>query len=310
MSERVELTLGHSPDADDAFMWWPLTGKLDPASGQGSPRAVSPPLLDAGRLSFRAVAADIEQLNRRAIEQADLDITAMSFHAYGAASGRYELTSCGASMGDGYGPKLVCRREERAADLMQRLLGGDAGVAVPGKHTTAYLTLCLLLGGEPQCCEEMRFDRVLGAVASGEADAGLVIHEGQLTFADAGLTEVADLGAWWKERTGLPLPLGANAVRRDLDERFGAGTAAEVVTLLSASIAEAMERMEESISYAAGFAPATPLAHVRRFVEMYVNRWTIDAGEEGRMAVEALLREAAERRLCPPVGTITMRRPT
>jgi 1,4-dihydroxy-6-naphthoate synthase len=156
----------------------------------------------------------------------------------------------------------------------------------------------------------MRFDRVLGAVASGEADAGLVIHEGQLTFADAGLTEVADLGAWWKERTGLPLPLGANAVRRDLDERFGAGTAAEVVTLLSASIAEAMERMEESISYAAGFAPATPLAHVRRFVEMYVNRWTIDAGEEGRMAVEALLREAAERRLCPPVGTITMRRPT
>lgn len=294
-------------------MWWPLTGKIGSrVQGDGLSRLAGPPF------SFRAVPADIETLNRRAAGVGDLDITALSARAYAEAASRYVVTSCGASFGDGYGPKVVAKRESKLR-CDGCLRAQRPTIAVPGMRTTAYLVLSLMLGRDAAKSAEaegriveMPFDRIIGEVAAGEVEAGLIIHEGQLTYADAGLRLIVDVGVWWKDQTGLPLPLGLNAVRRDLDARFGAGTLRRVAGLLSESVRYAMAHRAESIEYAMTFAMANAgggaisRERVEKFVDMYVNRWTVDMGDQGREAIGRLLAEGAAAGLCPDPGPIDM----
>jgi 1,4-dihydroxy-6-naphthoate synthase len=292
------LTLAHSPDPDDVFMWWPITGMIDPSDPS---RVVRPPALDTGGLVFRALPADIDVLNRRAIEHADLDITALSIGAYARVARTYRLTCMGSSMGEGYGPKVVARARELPPSPL---------IAVPGVRTTAFLVLSMLMGDRPFRHVEMPFDRILDAVASGQADAGLLIHQSQLVYPELGLVQVVDTGAWWREQTGGPLPLGGNAVRRDLDARFGPGTTDRVVTLLDRSIRFALEHRADSIDYCMRFAPELSREQAERYIDMYVSPLTLDAGEPGRRSIERLLAEGARRGLCPDAGPIDMLRPS
>lgn len=256
----VELSLAHSPDSDDAFMFYALATKKIPT----------------GNLLFTHVLEDIETLNRKAREEI-YDITAVSFHAYADLADRYVLMSSGASFGDGYGPIVVTR-----ASLVGEQLKGKR-VAIPGKKTTAYLALCLY-ESEIETIET-RFDEILDKVVKGEADAGVVIHEGQLTYGSYGLAKMVDLGAWWRNETGLPLPLGGNVIRRALDP----GTILRADELLRTSIAYGLEHREEALEYALHFARGLEPATAEHFVSMYVNEWTLDYGEKGRQAVQILL---------------------
>lgn len=310
---RPTLTLAHSPDPDDVFMWWPLTGKIAP--GAAGPTRLGAPAMDTG-FDFAPIPEDIEVLNRRAMDRGveAYDVTALSVRTWASVRDRFIITRCGASFGDGFGPKVVCRSSGIPDGIKIGCEGclGKPGlrVAIPGRGTTAFLMLSLVMGtggaaaalADRSRFVEMRFDQIIPAVARGEVHAGLVIHEGQLTFADAGLRLVIDVGAWWKERTGLKLPLGVNAVRRDLDQRYGAGTLARVGEALSRSVRYAAERREESTAYTmpwaaenarrAGMAAPT-LERVDRYCRMYVSEETIDMGEPGRAAIERLFAEAA-----------------
>lgn len=267
------ITLGHSPDADDAFMFYAL------AMGQ----------MDTGDWVFAHVLRDIQTLNQWA-RSGLLDVTAISVAAYPFAAAHYELLPCGASVGEGYGP-IVVTREPLAPDELR-----GRTVAVPGPLTTAYLTLCLLLGPSAFRGVPMPFDAILGAVARGEVDAGLVIHEGQITYERLGLYRSVDLGAWWQQETGLPLPLGLNAARRGLGRRMA--------SLLRQAVEFALERRSEALAYAGAFARGLPPGEVDRFVGMYVNGWTVDLGSQGRAAVEALLRRGAEAGLLPAAEVV------
>lgn len=319
------LTLAHSPDPDDAFMWWPITGMVSP-DGSPLPGEVGHPAIDTAGFTFTAVPADISVLNRRAVERGDLDITAVSMRTYVDVKSRYMLTSCGASFGDGYGPKVVCRADSPLRGPCD-LLDPSRRIAIPGRGTTAFLTLGLLLRGE-RVAEatssgadlsgddrfiEMPFDRVMTAVARGEADAGIVIHDAQLTFEREGLRLIADLGAWWKSQRGLPLPLGANVIRRDLDARHGRGTISRVCAVLEASIRHALAHRDRALAYAATFAEpghAASVADIDRFVGMYVNGYTLDLGDTGYQAVVTLLHEGALVGLCPEPEVIDIARPS
>jgi 1,4-dihydroxy-6-naphthoate synthase len=287
MSERIELRLGHSPDPDDAFMWWPL---LDLGEG---------PKVRSGRFAFRAVPADIQALNERAIRgDDDLEITAASVATYPRIAARYALTACGSSVGDGYGPRIVARTAMTVADLRGRT------IAIPGEGTTAFMAASLLLGRGAFVQRVVPFKEIPEAVAAGRFDAGIVIHEGQLTFGDVGLVLVEDLGRWWRGETGLPLPLGANCVLRALDERHGPGTCREVAALLEASVRHALAHREESIRHALQFAPGMAPGLADQFIAMYVNHWTLDYGPVGRRAVHELLGRAAAAGLVPPVERV------
>src|SRR5215472_3988112 len=220
------ITVGHSPDPDDAFMFYALAHDK----------------LDTGDLRFRHELQDIETLNRRALK-GELEVTAVSIHAYAHLLDRYALLPSGCSMGDRYGPMVVARRPLTVEDLR------TAGIAVPGTLTTAFLALRLLLP-EGFAHEVVPFDQILPAVAAGKYDAGLIIHEGQLTFQNQGLHLVTDLGVWWQERTGLPLPLGGNAVRRDL----GPETVRQVSRLLKESIRYGLEHRNDALAYALRYA--------------------------------------------------------
>jgi 1,4-dihydroxy-6-naphthoate synthase len=333
---RVQLLLAHSPDPDDAFMWWPITGRIEPPSpdqpldGTTPARVLEPPSLDCGRFAFSALPADIEALNRRALQEGDLDITALSVRTWADVQDRYALTACGASFGDGFGPRLVARTSDLRILCEECLSKPRLVIAVPGRGTTAFLMLGLMLRElrhqhdatglelpEPTFIE-MPFEQIIGAVADGAADVGLIIHEGQLSFADAGLCKVADVGAWWKQKTGLMLPLGVNALRRDLDQRFGPGTLQQVADILKRSVAYAMERWDESVHYTLGFAQAnaartpsgrghaTPatLERIDQYCRMYVSPETLDMGDTGREAIRRLLAEGAAAGLCPGVGHV------
>jgi 1,4-dihydroxy-6-naphthoate synthase len=323
----IDLTLAHSPDPDDVFMWWPLTGKIAPpaetdpfahADWRPSP-PLAPPVLNTSPFRFAALPADIEALNRRATEIGDLDITALSVRAWADVQDRYAITACGASFGDGFGPKLVCRADHSTIGCYNCLKAEDIRIAIPGRRTTAFLMLGLVLGRHAMARDdrfiEMPFDQIIPAVARGQADAGLVIHEGQLTFADAGLRLILDVGQWWKQRTGLKLPLGINAVRRDLDDRHGPGTLGRLSQLLRDSVAYSMARWDESVRYTmpfaaanaarAGAAPPT-LERVDQYCRMYVSEETRDMGEQGRQAIYRLLSEAAAAGLCPAVERIDL----
>lgn len=287
METRPVLRLGHSPDPDDAFMWWPLL-EID-----GQPARVTSP-----RFRFTAVASDIQALNQRAMSaEDDLEITALSVASYPRVADRYALTACGSSVGDGYGPKIVARTSLKPADLR------GARIAIPGTGTTAFLVTSLLLGRDAFTHQTIPFKEIPAAVRDGKFDAGVVIHEGQLTFAQEGLVLVEDLGRWWQEQTGLPLPLGANCVLRALDRLHGAGTCAHVAGLLESSVRYAMSHREESVHYALRYAPGMSARLADEFISMYVNAWTLDYGPVGRRAVRELLQRAASGGLVPAVDT-------
>ena len=284
---RAIIRLGHSPDPDDAFMWWPL---FDHERG--------PAPLSSPRFRFEQVVEDIEELNRRACETSDddaLEITGISCACYPLVAGRYALTACGASLGDGYGPRLVAR----APTTLEGLAASNPTIAVPGERTTAYLISRIMFDGAQVDWKPMMFDRIPAEIASGAVDAGVVIHESQLTFAEEGLHQIQDLGVWWQQRNDLPLPLGANVIRRGLDERFGPGATREIVELLESSLQHAMEHREESIIRAKEWGRGIDAGVTGTFVDMYVNRWTLDYGPEGRKAVKSLLKQAFALGLLP-----------
>jgi 1,4-dihydroxy-6-naphthoate synthase len=255
------IRVAHSPDSDDAFMFYAL------ASGR----------IDTGDIEFVHELQDIETLNRRALA-AELEVTAVSIHAYAYLSHLYALLPHGASMGEGYGPRLVAREPMGLGDL------AGARVAVPGTMTSAYLALKL---AEPRVHHVVvPFDEILPFVASGNADAGLVIHEGQLTYGDDGLHLVADLGEWWAAETGgLPLPLGGNVIRRDL----GDDLIRRVSRLLRQSIAYGLEHRTDALQHAHAYGRGLDEARTDEFVGMYVNQRTLDYGEDGRRAVQLFL---------------------
>ena len=267
------IRVAHSPDSDDAFMFYALaTGKVD-----------------TGDRRYAHELADIETLNRRAVA-GELDVTAVSFHAYAHLAGRYALLAHGASVGDRYGPRLVAR-EPRPADPRRALAGRLVGV--PGELTTAYLALRLYRSGART--RVLPFDAIEDALLAGEVDVGLLIHEGQLTYADRGLHLWEDLGEWWHGETGLPLPLGGNVVRKDL----GAALVRAVAADLKASIVWGLEHRAETLAHAQGFARGMDAARTDRFVGMYVNDYTVDLGPTGRIAVQRLLDEGHRAGLLP-----------
>ncbi|MGH7179859.1 MAG: menaquinone biosynthesis family protein [Tepidisphaeraceae bacterium] len=280
MSTRT-LQLGHSPDPDDAFMFYAL--------------AHDPPLISTGPFRFRHVLQDIQTLNQRAMN-GELEITAISIHAYPYVAGKYALTSCGSSMGDGYGPMVVARSPLTIEELRGKL------IAIPGQLTTAFLALQLCLGkaGDAFRFEVVPFDQILGHVRGGRADAGLIIHEGQLTFQTSNLHLVVDLGAWWLEKTDLPLPLGGNCVRKDL----GRATCQDVTDIVKRSIEYSLANRAAAVEYALQFGRDLDRGLADKFVGMYVNKWTLDYGERGRAAISTLLRAGSEAGLIPGVPEI------
>jgi len=287
MTDLVDIYVGHSPDPDDAFMFHALANDK----------------IDTGNYRFHHELQDIETLNRRAFN-AELELTAVSLHGYAWLTDKYAVCSCGASMGDNYGPMVVTREPCSIEDLKGKK------IAVPGTLTTAFLTLNLCLGGKPQTptredhktgdagtftYEVHEFDEILNIVERGEADACLIIHEGQLTYGDQGLNLVVDLGKWWMEETGLPLPLGANAIRKDLGEQ----RMQEVTKYLYESIDYGLKHREEALAHALKYGRDLDHQKADEFVGMYVNDWTLDFGEKGREAVALLLQKGYEAGIIP-----------
>jgi 1,4-dihydroxy-6-naphthoate synthase len=286
--EHRRLRLGHSPDPDDAFMFYAL--------------AQEPPLIPTGNYRFEHVLQDIQTLNQRAMK-GELEITAISIHAYPYVADKYALTSCGSSMGDKYGPMVVARdplTDQHGRVQLERLRGQK--IAIPGKLTTAFLALQLCLGkaGDAFKYEVVPFDQILRHVAEGKADAGLVIHEGQLTYQQLGLKLIVDLGVWWYEKTALPLPLGGNCIRKDL----GRDTMQAVTDVLKKSIQYSLDHRKPAVEYALKFGRDLDRDLADRFVGMYVNQWTLDYGPKGRAAITRLLKEGARAGLVPDVGEV------
>jgi len=284
------LQLGHSPDSDDAFMFYGLAANR----------------VDAEGLEFEHILRDIQTLNEWARE-GRLECTAISVHAYAYVHDRYAILSHGASMGDGYGPMVVTKTLLRPQELAGKR------IAIPGTLTSAFLALSLYLDAPlvPLSDPELRtpntvhytvvpFDRIMDAVRAGQVEAGLLIHEGQLTHRAQGLHTVVDLGAWWKKETGLPLPLGVNVIRKDLprDVQERASRA------LKASIVYGLTHRAAALEHAMQFARDMEAQTADTFVGMYVNDWTVDLGEAGRRSIRLFLQRAAERGLIPPVGDV------
>ena len=292
------LTLAHSPDPDDVFMWWPLTGKIDP---QGN--TVSPPALDTKGLLFIPKPVDIHDLNQHALSSTPYEITALSVACWGApdVARRYAITRCGGSFGKGYGPRLVVHAESPISSL-DELLQSKGDIAIPGHQTTAFLVLKHALALVPDAdlsrFVRLPFEQIIPAVARGAAAAGLVIHEGQITYAQQCLRLIVDLGQWWGTSTGLPLPLGVNAIRRDLDSTHGPGVFQLVTDLLHQSVEHAMQRWDHSVAYTLPFAAANAaragtappsLEQVDRYCRMYVTEETRDMGHAGQLAIRRVL---------------------
>ncbi len=274
------IRVGHSPDPDDAFMFYALAKNK----------------IDTGRLRFEHELVDIETLNRRAFH-GELELTAISLHAYAHLRDKYLLCTCGASMGDRYGPMLVSREPGAVEEFRNK------AIAVPGTLTTAYLALRMCLQVDFEYAV-VPFDRIIQSTAAGQhegrhVDAGLIIHEGQLTYADENLQLIVDLGKWWHDETGLPLPLGANAIRKDLGE----DVVGEVDRLLKESIQYGLEHRDEALDYALGFGRGLDREKADKFVGMYVNDWTLEFGERGREAVGQLLARGHESGVIPNLVT-------
>jgi 1,4-dihydroxy-6-naphthoate synthase len=274
MAQRT-LTLGHSPDPDDAFMFYGLAKELIPTHG----------------FRFEHILQDIQTLNERAT-RGELDISAISIHAYAYVSGQYALLPSGASMGDGYGPMLVSRQRFSKQEIRQKKF------AVPGTMTSAFLALQLWLGRSAKAFDHVvvPFDQIFQVVRSGQADVGLIIHEGQLTYQNEGLQVCEDLGVWWgRENDGLPLPLGGNVIHK----RFDAGTRKTVSDLLTASIRFSLDHRAEAVQHALQYARDMGRDLADKFVGMYVNHWTLDYGERGRESIRRFLGRAHRAGLIP-----------
>lgn len=267
--------MGHSPDPDDAFMFYGL------ATGQ----------LDSGAYEFEHILQDIQTLNERAT-RGELDVSAISIHAYAHVSGAYALLPSGASMGDGYGPMLVAPKK------MEREAIRSARIAVPGLQTSAFLALQLWLGAKAESLRivVVPFDQIFATVKSGAADVGLIIHEGQLTFRNEGLELCEDLGAWWKSNQGgLPLPLGGNVIHK----RFDVEERREISRLLTASIQFSLDHRQAAVEHSMRYARDMGIDLADKFVGMYVNHWTLDYGERGRESIRRFLGMAHEAGLIP-----------
>ena len=270
-AETIEISIAHSPDSDDAFMFYGLATNKVRVPGY----------------RFTHTLCDIETLNRRAQDEAFFDVTAISFHAYPYLQQNYTLMGCGGSVGEGYGPMVVSRNPLTPEDL------GRIKLAVPGTLTTAYLSLKIF---NPEIrTETVPFDKIIPAILAGEFEAGLIIHEGQLTYPSSGLYKVIDLGAWWRETTGLVLPLGGNAIRRSL----GAETHKILSKALRDSIQHALDHREAALEYAMQFARDLDTRMASRFVSMYVNDRSLDYGADGREAIRKLLDLGHERGIIP-----------
>jgi 1,4-dihydroxy-6-naphthoate synthase len=266
-----EISIAHSPDSDDAFMFYGLATNKIRVPG----------------LKFSHTLTDIETLNHRAINEAFYDVTAISFHAYPYLQDNYALMACGGSVGEGYGPMIVARQSYTHSDIRKVRL------AVPGTLTTAYLTLKIFA---PEIeTAVVPFDRIIPEVIAGNFDAGLIIHEGQLTYSHSGLHKVIDLGQWWREETGLPLPLGGNAIKRSL----GPETSLKVTNALRDSIQHALDNREAALSYAMQFARDLETGLADKFVGMYVNERTLNYGEDGKEAIRKLLELGHQRGIIP-----------
>jgi 1,4-dihydroxy-6-naphthoate synthase len=266
----MDIRIAHSPDSDDAFMFYALAKEK----------------LKTGKFRFSHTLQDIETLNRKALN-GEYEVTAVSFHAYVYIADKYVLLPSGASMGDRYGPMVVARDPWSQDELRGKK------IAIPGRMTTAFLALKLFQPDfEPVV---IPFDQIMSAVRNGTVDAGLIIHEGQLTYASQQLHKIVDLGEWWYRITSLPLPLGGNVVRRDL----GAEDIREISRLLKESIQYALDHREEALDYALQFARDLDAKTADRFVGMYVNERTLDYGEEGRRAVQLLFDRAYEAKIIP-----------
>jgi 5,8-dihydroxy-2-naphthoate synthase len=274
-TESREIKLAHSPDSDDAFMFYALATHKLPTPGY----------------KYTHVLSDIQSLNEAALRET-YDVTALSFAAYPSLRDKYILLDCGASFGEGYGPIVVA-----AAPVKTHELKGKR-IAVPGLKTSAYLTLKLF---EPDFeAVVMPFDKVIDAVRKGVVDAGLLIHEGQLFFPQLGLHRVIDLGIWWHEQTSLPLPLGGNAVRRSL----GPDTSRRIARTIRDSVAYGLEHRDEALNYAMQFARDMDAELADKFVGMYVNKWTLGYGEKGKNAVRELIERGTAAGLLPGPPTI------
>ena len=270
MTSPSTIHLAHSPDSDDAFMFYALATRK----------------IDTGELNYIHLLSDIETLNRKALE-GQFEVSAVSFHAYAHMADKYALLSCGASIGRNYGPVVVSGKPMRAESLVNRT------VAIPGTLTTAFLVLRLF---EPNVqFTVVAFDKILDQVQRGKFSAGLLIHEGQLTYREMGLHKVLDLGEWWLEHTGLPLPLGGNVIKRDLGKTLMNRVALDI----RKSIQYGLDHREEALAYALHFARGMDPQRVDRFIGMYVNELTLDYGAEGQEAVRRLLDEAYSKNLIP-----------
>ena len=271
LTDTREISIAHSPDSDDAFMFYGLATNKVRVPGY----------------RFTHTLTDIETLNRRAINEAFYDVSAISFHAYPYVQDNYTLMACGGSVGEGYGPMIVANRKFSLDEIKK------VRVAIPGELTTAYLTLKIFA---PEIeTVHVDFDKIIPAVVSGEFDAGLIIHEGQLTYADNGLVKVLDLGQWWREQTGLPLPLGGNAIRRSL----GQDVMETTTNAHRDSIQHALDHREEALAYAMQFARDLDPVLANRFVGMYVNERTLNYGEDGKEAIRKLLDMGYDRGIIP-----------
>jgi len=271
--ERKEITLGHSPDPDDAFMFYALAADKIETDG----------------LTFTHVIQDIETLNRRALK-AELDVTAVSIHAYSYVLDQYALLTSGASIGDNYGPVVISRAPMGPMSLDDLR---NATIAVPGLMTTAYLALRLCIGNAKTVV--VPFDQIMDSGERGDVDAGLLIHEGQLTYSKRGFNKVIDLGEWWMTETGFPLPLGGNAIRKSL----GADLIARVSKLLRESIEYGLKNREVAVRHSMKYGRGMEETLTDRFVGMYVNDYTIDYGDRGREAVRLLLERGHQVGLIP-----------
>ncbi len=306
-TDLISLTLAHSPDSDDLVMWWPLTGITNP---DGSPidGPLGRPQLDTGPFRFNCIARDVEELNQAAIDpgkHTPYDITAISCAAYPAIADRYFITRSGGSFGENYGPRVVAG----AGSSLQTLddISTSTTIAVPGINTSAFLALNLIAPGFNFI--PMLFSEIPNAVATGKADAGLLIHEAQLTFEGDGLRQIGDIGQWWHQDTkGTPLPLGLNVIARSLDDRFGQGVCQTIADLLTKSIETAVREREASrlhLQINKGDRTEWDDADlVDRYLAMYVSDLTLDMGPVGRHAINLLLSRGADAGLCESVNSI------
>ncbi len=306
-TDQVVISLAHSPDSDDLVMWWPLTGIRGP-DGVAVEGDLGRPQVDTGRFRFELVARDVEELNQLVVGAEDVyDITAISCAAYPAIRDRYAVTRCGGSFGEGYGPRVVVGADSRF-ERLEDLVGSGVRIAVPGVNTSAFMALNMAVGKFEY--EAMLFSEIPGAVARGAFDAGLLIHEAQLTFGEMGLKKIGDMGQWWGGAVGGALPLGLNVVARSLDERFGRGTVREIAGILQKSVECSIAMGEASRMYLqlnkGDRTEWDDPKLVDEYLAMYVSALTVDMGERGLGAIRGFLGRGFDAGLCWDPGDLVL----